>query len=90
MLRRSVWGQGYATEAARACMHFVFESLKWPSAAHMIHPDNLGSQAVARRLGSKLISNVRLPSPLNSAGDAQMRGQSAEQWPTAMESLPLC
>jgi hypothetical protein len=70
-------------------MHFVFESLKWPFAAHMIHPDNLGSQAVARRGGSKLISNVRLPPRMNSTGDAQMWGQSAEQWPTAMESLPF-
>ncbi|MGH1557817.1 GNAT family N-acetyltransferase [Caulobacter segnis] len=47
MLHRSAWGQGYATEAAEAALRFVFEDLGWPSVAHMIHPENLGSQAVA-------------------------------------------
>ena len=51
MLHRSAWGHGYATEAAEACLRFAFETLGWTSVAHMIHPENLGSQAVAGRIG---------------------------------------
>ena len=83
MVRRSAWGKGYATEAARGCMDFVFGTLNWPFAAHLIHPDNAGSQSVAQRLGSQLIRTVTLPPPMNLAGDTQMWGQSAEQWQAA-------
>jgi RimJ/RimL family protein N-acetyltransferase len=80
MLHRSAWGQGYATEAARACLEFVFRDLGWPRVAHMIHPDNDGSKAVANRLGSGLIQEVSLPPPMHVAGPTEMWGQSAEAW----------
>jgi RimJ/RimL family protein N-acetyltransferase len=78
MLHRSAWGKGYATEAARACLDFAFGALRWPRAAHMIHPDNAGSKAVAWRLGSSLIDVVQLPPPMDVVGPTEMWGQSAE------------
>ena len=80
MLHRSAWGRGYATEAAGAGLKFVFEDLGWTSVAHMIHPDNLASQAVAARLGSRLIRMVDLPPPMDGAGPTQMWGQDARDW----------
>lgn len=80
MLHRSAWGQGYATEAAGASLRFVFETLGWTSVAHMIHPENFGSQAVARRIGSRFLEMVTLPPPMDVAGPTQMWGQTAEDW----------
>lgn len=49
--RREAWGQGYATEAARASIDWAFRTLPVPYVTAMIRPDNGRSQAVARRLG---------------------------------------
>lgn len=51
-LGRASWGKGYATEAGIACMDHAVDTLGWDSVVHLIHPDNQGSQAVARRLAS--------------------------------------
>jgi RimJ/RimL family protein N-acetyltransferase len=80
VLHHSVWGKGYATEAARACLDFVFRELKWSRVAHMINPHNEASKAVARRLGSQLLEEVRLPPPVDEAGPIEMWGQTAEAW----------
>lgn len=52
--RREVWGQGYATEAATACLAWAYEELGWTEAIHVIHPENLASIAVAKRIGAVL------------------------------------
>jgi RimJ/RimL family protein N-acetyltransferase len=44
-------GNGYATEAARACLEWGFESFDLPYITAMIRPDNTPSIAVAERLG---------------------------------------
>ena len=77
MLHRSAWGQGYASEAARACVDFAFGTLGWKTVGHMIHPDNLASQAVAARIGSRFVRMVDLPPPMDAAGPTQMWGQDA-------------
>ena len=46
-----VWGQGYATEAARACRSYGFDVLAAPALYSIIKHDNLPSQNVARRVG---------------------------------------
>lgn len=51
-MARAHWGKGYAPEAARAALDWVFTELKWPEAAHFIEKDNVKSQAVARKLGA--------------------------------------
>jgi len=52
-LNRSTWRKGYASEAAVACMDHVVDDLEWDSIIHLIDKDNLGSQGVARKIGSK-------------------------------------
>jgi RimJ/RimL family protein N-acetyltransferase len=51
MLRRDVWGRGYATEAGRACVEWGFANLAVPYLTAMIQPANQQSIRVAARLG---------------------------------------
>jgi RimJ/RimL family protein N-acetyltransferase len=52
-LARQHWGQGYATEAARAALDHAFDTLGWEHAISLIHPDNRRSIRVAERLGER-------------------------------------
>lgn len=78
-ISRDCWGQGYATEGAVACMDFVFDVLGWTEAIHTIEPANVGSQAVARRLGSTLRGPVTMPAPYEGQS-VEAWGQTREQW----------
>lgn len=51
LFQRSHWHQGYATEAARACMDYAFGTLNYPIVCSIIRDDNLPSQQVALRNG---------------------------------------
>lgn len=77
-LSRSAWGQGYATEAAAACIDFAFDRLGWDEVIHTIDPDNVPSQAVAKRLGSRYLRPGHLPAPHNL--DLDVWGQSRAEW----------
>lgn len=60
-LRRDAWGQGYATEAARASIEWGFASFEFPYITAMIEPANARSLSVAARLGmSRLRDDVLL------------------------------
>ncbi len=72
-------GKGYATEAAAATMDWAFEHLGWEDIIHTIGPDNLASQAVARRLGAANRGPGALPAPLD-AWKIDIWGQSREDW----------
>jgi len=50
-LKFAAWGQGYATEAAQACVDWGFAHLEVPYFTSMIHPGNTASARVADRLG---------------------------------------
>jgi RimJ/RimL family protein N-acetyltransferase len=50
-LGRPYWGQGYATEAARAAMNYGFLTQNVTGLISMIDPENKASQAVAVRIG---------------------------------------
>lgn len=50
-LGKEYWGIGYATEAGRAAMTYAFLTQNLERVISVIHPDNVASQAVARRLG---------------------------------------
>ena len=52
-LRRRFWGRGYATEAARASMNYVFQVLDQTRVISLIDPDNVNSIRVAERLGER-------------------------------------
>lgn len=53
-LRRDQWGQGFASEAARACCQFGFSLLKAEFLISLIRPENLRSRRVAERSGMKV------------------------------------
>lgn len=48
---RDTWGNGYATEAGRAAMEHVLDTLGRNRVVAIIDPDNEPSKRVARRLG---------------------------------------
>lgn len=50
-LRRSAWGQGFATEAARAALEFGFDSLGLPEIVSFTTVTNQRSRRVMERLG---------------------------------------
>jgi len=52
-LGRFAWGNGYATEAARAMLNHADHTLKLPVVYAIILPENIRSIRVAERLGMK-------------------------------------
>lgn len=77
-LVRETWGRGYATEGATAAIDWAFRELGWTEVIHTIEAENTPSQAVARRLGSRILRQAVLPPPLNVALDVW--GQSRDEW----------
>jgi RimJ/RimL family protein N-acetyltransferase len=78
-IAREHWGKGYATEGATAAMDFAFYVLGWPEVIHCIHVDNLASQGVARRLGSRNLRRVTMPVPFQDL-PIDAWGQTREEW----------
>ncbi len=78
-LCRSAWGKGYAYEGSVAAIDWVFENLDWNEVIHSIAPDNVPSQALARRLGSSLRGPGQLPTPFEDS-PIEIWGQTREQW----------
>ena len=52
-LKRSYWGRGLCTEAARACVDFARDDLKIGKLVALIMPENIASIRVAEKLGMK-------------------------------------
>ena len=50
-VRRDLWGNGYATEAARGCMEYAFTSLGFDRVISLIRPENVQSIRVAEKNG---------------------------------------
>ena len=50
-LGRAAWGQGYATEAARACLDYGFETIKLPRIVATVRLENAASRHVLEKLG---------------------------------------
>lgn len=51
-ISRNFQGKGYATEALRAALSFVYFDLGWTTAMSCIDENNFASQAVSRRMGA--------------------------------------
>jgi RimJ/RimL family protein N-acetyltransferase len=51
LLGKPYWGQGFATEAARAMVRFAFENTGWDRVVAAIVPANLASSRVVDHLG---------------------------------------
>jgi RimJ/RimL family protein N-acetyltransferase len=47
---RSEQGRGYATEAARACLAWVFEHTSYDTVCSLVAPENAPSRAVAAKV----------------------------------------
>jgi len=48
---KEFWGNGYATEAAYACLRYGFEELSFEKVYAVTHPENTASQYVLGKLG---------------------------------------
>lgn len=78
-IAREHWGKGYASEGAQAAMDYAFYVLGWQEVIHCIHPENVASQGVAKRLGSRNLRRVNLPAPFQDVViDAW--GQTRAEW----------
>ena len=73
------WGKGYANEGVTAAVDWAFDHLGWTEVIHAIDPANERSQAVARRVGSKLRGPGKLPAPFDHA-PIELWGQSKAEW----------
>jgi RimJ/RimL family protein N-acetyltransferase len=78
-LVRDTWGRGLATEGSIAAADWAFVHLGWSDMIHSIAPDNVGSQSVARKLGSTNLGPGKLPEPLQDVV-VDIWGQTREQW----------
>jgi RimJ/RimL family protein N-acetyltransferase len=81
-IARDCWGKGYATEGATAATDWAFDNLGWTRVIHSIAPDNVASQAVARRLGSRNLGPGTLPAPYEGSR-IDIWGQTIEEWRAA-------
>jgi RimJ/RimL family protein N-acetyltransferase len=54
-LKRSVWGQGYATEAGGAMLEYGFRQLNFPVIYAVVKPENHASIRVTQRLQMNLL-----------------------------------
>ncbi len=76
---RECWGKGYASEAAAATMDWAIDALGWTDIIHSIAPENVASQRVAEKLGSRNRGPGRLPPPFEES-PVDIWGQTAEEW----------
>lgn len=84
-LKRAAWGQGLATEAARACLGHAFGPLGLAEILSFTTPDNLRSRAVMERIGMTRDPQGDFDHPL-IAEDSPMRRHvlyriAAADWP---------
>ena len=52
-IKRKFWGQGFSSEAGNALLKHGFETVGLPRIIAIVRPDNLGSQAVIKKIGLK-------------------------------------
>jgi [ribosomal protein S5]-alanine N-acetyltransferase len=56
----AVWGQGFATEAARCVRDYARDVLRWSYAISAILPQNVRSRRVAERCGGRAAGQMRV------------------------------
>jgi RimJ/RimL family protein N-acetyltransferase len=86
-LARDRWGSGYAGEAAIAATNWAFETLGWVNIIHSIAPDNLASQRVAQKLGSRNLGPGQLPPPYQN-DRVDLWGQTRDEWSRRHHMIP--
>ena len=83
---RDCWGKGYAVEAAIASTDWAVDTLGWTDIIHSIAPENVASQRVAQKLGSRNRGPGKLPSPFEDAA-IDIWGQTREEWRSRLRSF---
>jgi RimJ/RimL family protein N-acetyltransferase len=83
-LRSGCWGRGYATEAGKACLAYVFNVLARPRVISLISVGNTRSIRVAERLGETLLGEVVLPHMPNMA--VLQYGLSRAEWEATLRA----
>ena len=58
LFRRDFWHNGYATEAARGCMDYAFDTLGAEEVYSIIRDSNMASQRVAERNGMRRVGTM--------------------------------
>src|SRR5688572_10077870 len=76
---RDRWGLGYATEASAATIDWAFAELGWTEVIHTIDVENVASQVVARKLGSRNRGRGQLPEPYQHIV-IDIWGQTRDEW----------
>jgi RimJ/RimL family protein N-acetyltransferase len=76
---RDCWGKGYAVEGAAASTGWALDHLGWTDVIHSIDPNNLASQRVAEKLGSRNRGPGSLPAPFENSR-IDIWGQTREEW----------
>ena len=56
-----VWGKGYATEIAQALKNYAFNDIGINRLIALIHPENIASANVARKIGMKIEKQIVRP-----------------------------
>lgn len=71
--------RGYATEAASAAIDWAFATLGWNEVIHVIDVENVPSQGVASKLGSRNRGRGQLPAPFTD-NVIDIWGQTKAEW----------
>lgn len=79
-----LWGQGYATEAARVALREAFTTLRLDQVCSVPQEDNPPSARVCLRLGMRFERRVAIPAtPARGALTGLLYLQSREEWAAA-------
>lgn len=92
LFRRAYWHNGYATEAARGCRRYAFETLGVPEVYSIIRDNNTASQRVAQRNGMQPVGmlvkhyyGMDMPHILYCAQKCRIQRFQLEQLDTCMK-----
>jgi RimJ/RimL family protein N-acetyltransferase len=79
-LRQAVWGQGYATEGARALIRKGFTELGVQRVVATTYQDNLASRRVMEKAGLSLVRTYRMTIAELLANDTTSHSTLEELW----------
>jgi RimJ/RimL family protein N-acetyltransferase len=80
ILARRWWGNGYATEGARAALAYAFATLNKDRVISLIHPENRASIRVAERLGERLEGRIHHVGREMLCYGVDRENYAAERW----------
>ncbi|MEW8993276.1 GNAT family N-acetyltransferase [Clostridium sp.] len=71
-LSSEYWGQGLATEAAMAMLHYGFDTIELKRIIAVVNPDNMASKKVIEKIGMKFKGNLKVDDPNHSGYDGEL------------------